>query len=65
MEMKKLALVTIVLALTLTLTFAVGLVSENIAEGKVFGKDTYRAQQGGGSGSGGGNSANQAIGQSQ
>jgi hypothetical protein len=71
MDMKKLTLVAIVL----TSIFAVGLVSVNVAEGYLFGKglvkSTDRATgsnavgQQGGSGSGGGNSANQGIGQSQ
>ena len=60
--MKKLAM----LAVVLTLTLAVGLVSVNVEDvsAKVFIKNNDRAQQQGGSGSGG-NSANQGIGQSQ
>lgn len=62
--MKELAIVAIVL----TLTFAVGLVSVNVAEaagsGIVFIKNSDRTMYGfqGGSGSGG-NTANQGIGQ--
>ena len=59
--MKKLAM----LALLMTLTFAVGLVSVNVEDvsAKVFGNNFDRAAQSGGGGSGGGNTANQGIGQ--
>jgi|GEM_PF-1921277 hypothetical protein len=65
MDLKKLTLVTVVL----TSIFAVGLVSVNFAEaagpGIVFIKSSDRAMYGlsGGSGSGGGNTGNQGIGQ--
>ena len=62
MDMKKLAMVAVVL----TLIFAVGLVSVNVAEGAGSSRGFIKneAQSSGGSGSGG-NSASQVIGQSQ
>jgi hypothetical protein len=64
MDLKKLG----VLAIVLTLTLAIGLVSVNFAEAAGSSKgslrNNYGAQLSGGSGSGG-NSANQGIGKSQ